>query len=132
MYTLTQSELLRETLHEKAAWAVTLDVTSSDAVNFPPQVFVYQVEEPGNANSRAWFTAVASAAQLEEYPADEPVSPEAGGEHQPFYRLSRMTFVTRSPALAQEFIEKVKIHLKQLQTDLIAIEALEEQSNPIE
>ena len=123
-YTLTKQDLQEILIGEKTAWSLKLTVTSSDAVTYPPKVFVYQAEEVGNPNTRGWFTAVASPAQLLEYPEDAAVA-ESGELQQPYYRLDNVQLVSRNTSQLVTLTAQIMEELQLLADNIKALDELE-------
>jgi hypothetical protein len=121
MYTLIQQAMEEVQVYQKMAWAVVLEVTSSDEEVFPPKVFCYQ-SEGAEEGARAWFTTVCSPADLAEYPEDAPAP---GSEvQQPFFRKSAVTLVSRNPRDIELLIEQIQTRINMLQANLTAINNL--------
>ena len=112
MYTLTREDVQEVLVGQRTAWSVRLVVTSSDAETFPPKALVYQAETPGDPDSRGWFTAVASPAQLLEYPEDAALA-LPGELQQPYYRLDHVQLVSRNAdslaLLVDDFFEELQL-----------------------
>ncbi len=110
---------------QRTAYSVKLTVTSTDPVRFPTKAFVFQAEEPANPDTRGWFTAVASPAQLLEYPEDVPAY-ESGAMQQPYYRLDEVELVGRNPGQIEELTNQIVEELDLLARNLEALERFEE------
>lgn len=110
----------------QTSWSARLTVTSSDVVLYPPKVFVFQAEDPANPATRGWFTAVASPAQLEEYPEDAPAEVVSGESQQPYYRVDSLQLVTRSADDINNLVADIRLELAQLTRNLDAIRNLQE------
>lgn len=108
------------------AWSVRLSVLSDDPLQYPPKCLVFQAETLGDPDSRAWFTAVASPAQLQEYPEDEPATADSGEAQVPYFRLDEVQLISRSPADIQTLIESFTEELSLLQRNLDALDVLGE------
>jgi hypothetical protein len=124
--------LLREpartqVIGQKTAWSVRITVLSSDPVRFPTKVLVFQAEEPADPNTRGWFTAIASPAQLLEYPEDYPAS-GSGQVQQPYYRLDTMDLVGRNAAQLAELADQVAEELDLLGRNIMSLESFETSS----
>lgn len=125
-YTLTKQDLQETVIAEQTAWSVKLVVTSSDEVLYPPKVFVFQAEDPANPDTRGWFTAVATPAQLLEYPEDAPVN--ASGElQQPYYRLDHVQFVSRNTSQLVALTADLMEELQLLADNIRALSLLEDE-----
>lgn len=121
-FTLTASPSSEVVLAEKTAWGVQLTVTSDDADKYPPKCLVFQAESPGELNTRSWFTAVASPAQLLEYPEDEPQAPESDGDLLPYFRLDTVQLIGRNPVDLQNLTAQFAEELLLLQRNLDALD----------
>lgn len=124
-YTIIQQAPVEVPVNGRTAWSVTLTVRSSDDLAYPPKVFVFQAEDPANPDTRGWFTAVASPAQLLEYPEDNPAI-DSGEAQQPYYRLDSVALVTRNPGDLDEIIQKVFEEVDFLYRNLKALEVMAE------
>ncbi len=124
MYQLQRQDSSPVQVAGQTAWSVALTVTSSNDEQYPPKVFVFQVEDPDAAEPRAWFTAVATPAQLLEYPEDEPAAPTEG-LWQPYFRTSELTLVSRNPEDLEETYQKVLGELGALRRNIDALGQLQ-------
>lgn len=122
-YTLTRQASDTVQMAQQTAWAVRLVVTSADPVNYPPKVFVFQAEDPSDVNTKAWFTAVASPSQLEEYPEDAPAG-VVEGVQQPYFRLSELTLISRNADDIEKLVDQVFKQLTMLSKNLEALRRL--------
>lgn len=128
-YTLVRSAITTEPVSSKTAWAVQLTVETDDEPARPSKVFVYQAEDPSDPNTRGWFTAVASPAQLEEYPEDAPAAPSSAGSdsvtvQQPYYRLDTVTLISRNASDIETLVDKIQGQLEVLSRNLDAIDSM--------
>lgn len=131
-YTLTSSASSPVVAASTTAWSVQLVVTSDDAEKYPPKCLVFQAEDPGNLQTRAWFTNVASPSQLQEYPEDEVTLAASGDVQVPYYRLDTVQLIGRSPDEIQLLILQFAEELTNLQRNLDALDILSEsQTIPI-
>jgi len=121
VYTLYRQTAEEVLVAKQTAWSVRLDVDSSDPVVFPPAVFVFQTEtfEP---DSRAWFTTVATPADLEEYPVDVPAEPQE--VQQPYFRKTWVQLVSRNAEDLEELVQKVFQRLRLLAANIQALHRL--------
>lgn len=109
---------------QQTAWSVTVSVRSSDDQAFPPKVLVFQAENPGDAQTRGWFTCVASPSQLLEYPEDLPAAAGSGELQQPYYRLDSVTFVSRNARDLDSLVAQLYEEIDLLYTNLKAQDRL--------
>ncbi len=108
----------------QVAWGVELKVESSDVATFPPEVFVMQVEDLHNPTDGAWFTAVATPRQLEEYPVD-PMEILNSTLQQPYFRTDTITLVSGNASDIDILVGRIYEHLVLLQANLIALTKFE-------
>ena len=121
--------LLREpartqVIGQRTAWSTRLTVLSSDPVRFPVKVLVFQAEEPADPDTRGWFTAVASPAQIQEYPEDLPAS-GSGEVQQPYYRLDTVELVGRNADQLATLADQIAEELDLLARNITALETFE-------
>lgn len=113
-------------MRQRTAWSLALSVTSDEPVGYPPAVFVFQEESPGDPATRGWFTAIASPAQLLEYPVNATAEPEGDGLWQPYYRKAALTLVSRHPADLEQLYREIEAEILRLRLDLDALQLLAE------
>lgn len=124
MYQLTRQDIEEVEIVKELAWQIKLTVDSDDHALLPPEVFVFQIENPDDEDSRSWFNCIASPAQLLEYPVDTPAVPESGEIWQPYFRKNTLTIVSRSKSALEELYEQIKEELVWLRRNLEAAENL--------
>lgn len=100
-----------------------LVVTSSDAVNYPAETFVFQAED-FTENARAWFSTVATTGDIQEYPVDAPAAP-VNGLQQPYFRKDQLILVSRSPYDLERLIAEIEGRLLILERNLSALYSLQ-------
>lgn len=110
---------------QQTAWSVLLTISSSDELNYPTEIFVYQAETPADPNTRGWFTAVSSPAQLLEYPTDGPAV-SSGDVQQPYYRLNTVELVSRNASDIELLVRQVYEEVDLLYLNLRALGQLEQ------
>jgi len=115
-YTLVQTAPAEVINAPSMAWGMTLTVTSSDLDDYPPEVFVFQAED-FTVNARAWFSTVASPADMLEYPLNAPAAP-VGGVQQPYFRKATLTLISRSASDLEALIEEIKGRIVILERNL--------------
>lgn len=95
-----------------------------DAENIPTKVFAYLTKPLSavSATYRGMFSHVCSAADLEDFPEDEPLSGSVPG----WFRLNYLDLVVRSAAEAQNLIELVLADLRALKRTLVIMDTLGE------
>lgn len=131
MYSITREVPTESDFLGRVAWAMKLTVASSDPAAFPPEVFVYQIENPADVNSRSWFTAVASPAQLEEYSVATPAPTGPGQLQVPYFRLAVLSLVSRNASDLQLVFNQVVEELSLLRNNLIALRNLRVAGNDL-
>ena len=124
-YTLIQQAPVEQQVAGRTAWSVTVTVRSSNELAWPSKIFVFQAEDPADPLTRGWFTAVASPAQLQEYPEDAPVI-DSGADQQPYYRLDSVEIVTRNPDDITALVEQIYEEADLLYLNLKAMNNLAE------
>lgn len=109
----------QETLVQRFNWPIRIDAQKLEGEEFvPAKIFVMHHAPPGGLFGD-FFSCVASVQQLEDLPED---APEPGV---PFYRVSSITQLCRTPSAAVEFWEAVKNITQELQDNLVASANLE-------
>ncbi len=124
MYQLTRQDIEPTEVFKELAWQIVLTVDSDDNVLLPKEVFVFQIEDGDDPESRSWFTCIASPAQLLEYPVDEPAAPVSGEIWQPYFRKDTLTIVSRSHSALESLYEQIKEELVWLRRNLEAAQEL--------
>ncbi len=109
------------------AWSVRITVTSDDEVLYPSKCLVFQSEDPSDSNSRAWFTNVASPAQLQEYPEDAAQLPDSGEVQLPYFRLDTVQLIGRNPSEIQDLVGQFAEELTLLSRNLEALEIFQDE-----
>ena len=115
-YTLVQTAPAEVINAPSMAWGMTLVITSSAPDDYPPGVFVFQVED-FSPNARAWFSTVASPADMLEYPVDAPAAPVEGVQ-QPYFRKATLNLVSRSPSALEALVAEIKGRIVFLERNL--------------
>lgn len=121
-YSIERGDAEEVKVYKQTAWSVTLEVTSDLSDDFPPEVFVFQTEGP-EPDARAWFSTVATPADLQEYPTDAPAIQE-GDLQQPYFRLNKVQFVSRNPHDIEQLIKMVERRVAMLEANLEALNNL--------
>lgn len=119
VYDLAQTSPAEVVGAPQTAWGILLEVTSSDAEDYPAEVFVFQVED-FTEDARAWFSTVATAADTLEYPVDAPAEPVEGVQ-QPYFRKDTLRLVSRSPADLADLVEAIRVRIVILERNLRAL-----------
>lgn len=104
---------------KQTAFSIRLDVTSDDGSLYPPKVFVMQQPPEGDPS----FCCVASPVQILDYPEDAAGDP-VDGVQQPYFRVSSVTIVSRSPLRLQDFIRRAEEELEILENSMDALNSL--------
>lgn len=115
MYTLTRKTAVPVEYQNQIAWGVELEVTSSSVGTYPPEVFVMQAVNLHDPAEGAWFTAVATPRQLEEYPTD-PAEIENSTLQLPYFRVSKITLVSGNA-------DDIEILVGRITEDIILLKA---------
>lgn len=120
MFKLTRfSTPTQDTLIQRHHWPIRIDAQKIEGQSLiPAKIFVMHEAPPGGLVGD-FFSCVASVQQLEDLPED---APEPGV---PFYRVSSVTQLCRTPEAAVEFWEAVKSVTQELKDNLEAAAALE-------
>ena len=98
-------------------WPVKFVATYSDS-HCPAKIFVMQRAAPGGFTDDV-FSCVASAIQMDDLPADEPV------DGTPFYRTNIVTVLCANEDMAFEFACKVVDAAQDLANNIYAASVLE-------
>lgn len=121
MFKLTRfSTPEQDTLVERHHWPIRIDaaVATEDPEVFQPvKIFVMHQAPPGGLFGD-FFSCVASVQQLEDLPEDAPI------EGVPFYRVSSVTQLCRTPEAAVEFWEAVVSVVQELSNNIVASQNL--------
>lgn len=120
-YSLNTSEAESETVLKKRAYAFKLTVTSDDETIYPTKVFVMQKPDE---DGEPWFNCVAGLVELTDLPEDSP-GPPVDGVYKPYFRLSEITVISRTPKGISDFVSKVESMLESLENDIEALIELE-------
>jgi hypothetical protein len=125
MYTLLRQPSVPVEHQNQIAWGVVLTVKSSNPVAFPPEAFVMQAVNLHDPAEGAWFTAVATPDQLEQYPTD-PAEIENTTLQLPYFRVSTITLVSGNPDDIDILVRRIAEDLALLQANLIALTKFEQ------
>ena len=104
-------------VHDPQSGCNRLQAWVSEYADMDPKIFVYQRMPlvPGAAVPADEYTNVASAADMTEYPADEPGGGTSSGtELCPFFRLSSLDLVFRSDDLMATSWDTIKADIQAL------------------
>lgn len=123
MYLLTRKASREVTAQQRIAWAVELEVTSDNL--FPAEVFIMQVQDINAPEDGAWFTAVATPRQLEEYPVD-PAEIVNTTLQQPYFRTDKITLISSNANDIEILVGRITEDIRLLQANLIALENFNE------
>lgn len=123
MYSLTRKTPVEVYLQAQIAYGVELEVTSSGP--YSAAVFVMQASDTVAPSDGAWFTAVATPRQLDEYPED-PAEIINSPTQQPYFRTNKITLVSANPDDIQILVARITEDLYLLQENLKALEILGE------
>jgi hypothetical protein len=121
-YSLTRKAAIPVTVQQQIAYAVELGVNSDDAS--PAEVFIMQVGDIHRPAAGAWFTAVATPRQLEEYPVD-PQEIVNTPLQQPYFRTDRITLVSGNADDIEILVGRIVEDLSLLQANLVALVSFE-------
>lgn len=91
-----------------------------DAICLPKQILVFQRTLTAEKDFRDGFSHVASPADIEEYPVDEPIA------ETPFYRADRVTLVFRHLGLLSRSLADLKQDICSLVETIEQMESLAE------
>ena len=116
--TLRRSSPSEYILGRTQGYLFTLEVI--EAVGLDPEIFVFQRKPATGGGSRDEFSNIASSADLEEYPADEP---ETGGV---FYRLATVELVFRNLDLGEQSMTDIERDINGLIESLNQMDTLVE------
>lgn len=126
-YTVTTSSSSAVEAASTTAWSVQLTVSSDDEAKYPAKCLVFQAKDPSDPATRAWFTNVASPAQLQEYPEDAAVLPLSGDIQVPYFLLDSVQLVGRNPDDIQLLVLQFVEELSNLKRNLDALDILAEE-----
>lgn len=124
MFSLIRKVPAEVSFQLQIAWAVELEVTSDDA-EVSPAVFVMQVRDTSDVDAGAWFTAVATPSQLDEYPT-EPEEIANTPVQQPYFRTNKITLVSRNADDIQILYERILADIELLHANLTALSEMAE------
>lgn len=121
-YSIERQDAEEVKVYKQTAWSVSLVVSSDNVTDYPPEIFVFQSEGP-EPEARAWFSTVATPADLVEYPTDAPAVQD-GVSQQPYFRLNTVQFVSRNARDIEQLIKMVERRVALLEANLEAINTL--------
>lgn len=124
MYHLTRKNSEKVTYGPQIAWAVVLTATSDDVANYPAEVFIMQCKSLVDPTQGAWFTAIATPIQLEEYPTD-PSSLETSALQQPYFRVAEITLVSGNASDIEILVSRISSDILLLEDNLAALISFE-------
>jgi hypothetical protein len=123
MYTLTRKPSVDVEFQTQVAYGVELEVSSDDG--YSPAIFVMQAKSLEDPAEGAWFTAVVTPRQLDEYPED-PAELENSPLQQPYFRTNKITLVSANADDIQILVGRIVEDLYLLQANLRALETFTE------
>ncbi len=124
MYTLTRKAAVEVEFQQQIAYGVELEVNSDNA-DYSPAVFVMQAKDIHDPEEGAWFTAVATPRQLDEYPVD-PSEITNSALQQPYFRTDKITLVSANADDIEILVGRITEDLYLLWANLQALETFTE------
>ena len=99
-----------------------VQITASDALNMPAEVFIHQrtLVDANTSRQQDEFCAIAGPYDLSTYPANAPTA----GQDPPFFRKSTIDVLLPSSSLANDFIAAVDEQVCALITALSSVDTL--------
>lgn len=79
-----------------------------------PNVFVYQAAEIGDSRGDGWFSCVANASQMGEYPTKAGFTVDPDPKQNPFYRDNEIDLIGRNANDLKELSEEIVFRIKML------------------